>query len=639
MARKVIGLLSAGPENTYAARLVEGVAMRCKAYGYDVAVFAAMPALGTAQEKYMAGEMNIYNLMNPDKLDGLVVDVFSLTDSSTLQVIPSITKIVKECGKPVVAVGGVMGDYPAFIPTNRRVFRELVEHVIEKHACRKLYYLGGPEGNAETIDRMNGFADALEACGIPFDEKNVFYGDFWYTGGAALANRILSGELEKPQAIVCASDHMAIGLTNHLQEGGLRVPEDIIVTGFDATQDSAINSTTITSMPTDIEGVAVSGVDQLRMLMEPGAPLAPYVPNDKKKLRTGMSCGCNSDMSQIMEQLRLSLYNVNHDYSSVDVVADIGMLIESNMVEYLSDCDTPQECIHQVYNHTYLMGAYDEFYLCLEENWLNADLCCQTGYPKQIQMVVNNTPTLGSGHYADGHVFDTAEMLPDLGSDSVEPSLYFFMAVHFLNESMGYAVLRHALTHVQPASCVLRNWVKNISTGLHISRTTHRLESLSTRDGMTGVYNRRGMELMLDQMLRRADPEDSVLAFVIDMDRLKQINDTFGHADGDFGINAISAAAMRITESNELCVRAGGDEFYVIGIGCYTPAEAEKRIVRFQQGLDEINTTLNKPYTLSASIGSACIPLASGMTVMGIIRIADAKMYENKVQKKLQRQG
>ncbi len=638
MARKVIGLLSAGPENTYAARLVEGVSMRCRAYGYDVAVFAAMPALGTAQEKYMAGEMNIYSLMNPDKLDGLVVDVFSLTDSGTLQVIPSITKLVNGFGKPVVAVGGVMGDYPAFIPTNRRVFRELVEHVIEKHGCRRLYYLGGQEGNAETIDRLAGFADALAAHDIPFDEKNVFYGDFWFTSGAALAKRILSGELERPQAVICASDHMAIGLTNHLVEGGLRVPEDMIVTGFDATPDAVTNRVTITSMLSDVEGVAVSGVDQLRSLMEPGAPLAPYTPNDSKKLRTGMSCGCNSDMSQMMEQLQVFMYNVNHDFSGTNVVADIGMLNESNMVEYLSACDTPQECIRQVYNHTHLIGPYDEFYLCLEENWLNADLCCQTGYPRRIQMVANNTPTLGSGHYEDGYVFDTADMLPGLGDEAREPSLYYFMAVHFLDQSMGYAVLRYTLANARSVSCVTRNWVKNISTGLHISRTTHRLESLSTRDGMTGVYNRRGMELMLDQMLRRAGPEDSVLAFVIDMDKLKYINDTYGHADGDFGINAISAAAMHITGSGELCVRAGGDEFYVIGIGRYTPAEAEKRIARFRQALDDTNATLLKPYTLSASIGSACIPLSSGMNVMGIIRIADAKMYENKVQKKLQRQ-
>jgi diguanylate cyclase (GGDEF)-like protein len=80
---------------------------------------------------------------------------------------------------------------------------------------------------------------------------------------------------------------------------------------------------------------------------------------------------------------------------------------------------------------------------------------------------------------------------------------------------------------------------------------------------MTGAYNRRGMELLLDEMLIKASATDSVLAFVIDMDRLKYINDTFGHEEGDYGINAVCDAARSITENGEICVRAGGDEFYV----------------------------------------------------------------------------
>ena len=70
--------------------------------------------------------------------------------------------------------------------------------------------------------------------------------------------------------------------------------------------------------------------------------------------------------------------------------------------------------------------------------------------------------------------------------------------------------------------------------------------------------------------------------------------------------NTICNTAMHITQEGELCVRAGGDEFYVIGIGQYTPAEADRRIAAFYQELASINANLNKPYDLSASIGSAC---------------------------------
>ena len=91
---------------------------------------------------------------------------------------------------------------------------------------------------------------------------------------------------------------------------------------------------------------------------------------------------------------------------------------------------------------------------------------------------------------------------------------------------------------------------------------------------------------------------------------------------------------MSITKENELCVRAGGDEFYVIGVGNYSVSDASQRILDFEAAIQKINNQSDKPYTLSASIGSACIPLSSGMNAMGIIKIADAKMYENKVQKK-----
>ena len=638
MARKIIGFITATPETVYSTRIIKGICERCAAYDYDVAVIATLSDISLSQKNYLAGEVNIYNLINFDLLDGVIVDTLSLMDSTSRDLIPEIPRLLEEkCRKPIVCLGPLLQKYPSFITCNRHLLQELTEHIIDVHHCRNIYCLTGPKGDPDATDRLNGFLDALAARDIPRDESHIFYGDFWYPGGKELARKIISGELSRPQAIVCASDHMAIGLTNCLVQHGIRVPEDIIVTGFDATPESIINQVTISSATPDTEGVAAHAIDALRRMMDPQAALVPYASRAGEHFSLGMSCGCSHDVPNIMARMRESVYNVNHDFSDGNSTVDIGLLLESNMTEYLSDTATPQECIEQVFLKTYLLRPYKDFYLCLDENWLNAEQCTKVGYPQRIQMAVHTTPELGSGHCENGPVFETSLMLPELHNQNREASLFYFMPVHFLDQSMGYAVLRYALSEPQKMTCVVRNWLKSVNSGLHISRTAHRLESLSTRDGMTGAYNRRGMELMLDQMLRRADPDDSVLAFVIDMDRLKFINDTFGHADGDFGINAICNAVMRITGKDELCVRAGGDEFYLIGIGQYDPGEAEARIDRFYQELAKTNAALNKPYTLSASIGSACIPLSSGMTVMGIIRIADAKMYENKVQKKMQR--
>ena len=639
MARKIIGFMTATPETIYSSRLARGVFARCADYDYDVAVIATLADISLSQKNYLAGEINIYNLINFDILDGVIVDTLSLMDSASRQLIPEIPRLLKEkCRKPIVCLGPLLPEYPTFITRNHHLLKELTEHVIDTHQCRDLYCLTGPKGDADATDRLQGFAEALADRGIPYDEANVFYGDFWYPGGAELGRKIVSGEVHRPQAVVCASDHMAIGLTNYLVQHGVRVPEDVIVTGFDATPEGIVNQVTISSSTPDTEDVSMQAVDELRLLMSPGASIAPCAPyRTGTHLALGMSCGCSHDVPNIMAQMRESIYSISMDNTNSTNTVDIGTLLDSNMTEYLSDTATPQDCIEQIFMKTYLLSPYQDFYLCLDENWLNAELCCKTGYPARIKMVVHTTPKPDSGHCQNGPMFDTSIMLPDLLNQEREASVFYFMPVHFLDQSMGYAVLRYALSEPHKFTCIIRNWLKNVNSGLHISRTTHRLESLSTRDGMTSAYNRRGMELMLDQMLRRAKPDDSVLAFVIDMDRLKYINDTFGHADGDFGINAICSAANSITKEGELCVRAGGDEFYVVGIGQYDLSEAEQRIARFQQAIDQLNATLHKPYPLSASIGSACIPLSSGMTVMGVIRIADAKMYENKVQKKIQR--
>ena len=638
MSRKIIGFITATPETIYATRIIKGICERCQVYDYDVAVVSMLADCSLSQQNYLTGERNLYNLINFDILDGVIVDTLSLMDSTSRQIIPEIPRLLKEkCQKPVVCLGPLMPEYPTFTTSNRLLLKEITEHVIDAHHCRKLYCLTGPQGDPDATDRLAGFADALAARDIPYDESMVIFGDFWYPGGAKLGQRIVDGEIERPEAVICASDHMAIGLTKYLLRHGVRVPEDIIVTGFDATPEGTVNQVTISSATPDTQGVAARAIDHLRGLMEPGAQLAPFVSNAAEHLALGMSCGCNFNVPNIMATMRESVYNISHDFSDENDAVDIGLLLESNMTEYMSDTTSPQECIEQIFLKTYLLRPYRDFYLCLDENWLNAELCAKVGYPSRIKLAVHTTPQLGSGHCENGPLFDTAQMIPQLHEQDREASIFYFVPVHFLDHTMGYAVLRYGLEDTRQVTCIVRNWLKNVNSGLHIARTAHRLESLSTRDGMTGAYNRRGMELMLDHMLQRAQPDDSVLAFVIDMDRLKYINDTFGHADVDAGITAISHAAMRMINDGELCVRAGGDEFYVIGIGSYEATEAQRRIDRFYAALDAANAQLNKPYQLSASVGSACIPLSSGMTVMGIIRIADAKMYENKVQKKVQR--
>lgn len=635
MSRKVIGLITAFPESISVQRIFSGIFSQCQKYGYDVAVFSSLELTCNAQKNLMEGELYIYHLINYDRLDAVIVDTASLRNGGVTKVADKILEDLRtKCKKPVISLGETLGDYPCFCVSDRALFREISQHIFDIHQCKNVYFLTGSENNPVSEDRLNGYLDYLSEKGLPADEKKIFYGDFWYSGGKALAERIVSGELEKPDGIICASDHMAIGLVNHLVENGFKVPKDIVVTGFDATEEAAINSIAISTFTPDSEKTMVEAVNEIRRQIDPDKELFPYVPTSKDHFRVGGSCGCPYEHEYIAKMFKNSLYYTHHDYSKEVESFDIGTLIESNMLEYLCDTSSLNDYLVEIIKLIYLIRPYSEFFLCMDQNWLNADLCCATGYPKQMDAIIYMNREKNTAYYPN-HVFDTKLMLPELGNEEREPSVFYFMPVHFLEKTMGYAVLIRPISTPHYVNCVVRKWLKNINCSLEIFRTRNRLHSLSTKDGMTGVYNRRGMELMLDEMMAKANPKDSMLALVIDMDNLKQLNDTYGHLDGDFGIKAICNAVGCITKEKELCVRAGGDEFYVIGIGEYTLQEAAKRIASFEKALEEINQKSGKPYQLSASIGSACIPLSSGMNTMGIIKIADAKMYENKVQKKI----
>ena len=175
MSRKIIGVLAATPETIYATRILDAIGTRCQAYDYDVAVIATLCDISLSQEKYLAGEENIYNLVNFDRLDGVIVDSLSLMDSVTRTIIPQIPQMLKEkCNKPVVCLGPLLPEYPCFITRNQHILKDITSHVIDAHGCRNLYCLTGPEGDADATDRLAGFLAALDAHGIPREDSQVF---------------------------------------------------------------------------------------------------------------------------------------------------------------------------------------------------------------------------------------------------------------------------------------------------------------------------------------------------------------------------------------------------------------------------------------------------------------------------------
>lgn len=638
--RKLLGLLTAMPESLHAKRILEGVFAQCEKYGYDVAVFATMMRFSSGHKNYVTGENNIYELVNYDLLDGVIVDCISFIEEGTDDMKRYIEeKLLKECKKPVVALSVPLADYDVAADDDEPVFRQVVSHVLDVHGLTDIYFLTGHKGYGIAEERAGLFKKIMAERGIEVKPEQIFYGDFWYSSGTELAKKLLSGELRRPQAVVCASDHMAIGLANTLQENGIRVPEDILVTGFEATQEAAINPLSITSFESNMVKVAADAVDMIRQKIDQGAGILPFDCAEKEYIHAGMSCGCDPDFIHSANAFKDSFYFTCYDWGKGDLFdnIDIGLLMEGFVPEQLTAVETPLECIKKICTLAYLISSKASFYLCLKENWLDLDDITVKGYPEKMKLAIVRTQDIREHSAEDewAKVFETKTMLPQLFEEREEPGVFFFSAVHFQEQTLGYAVIQHSLNQKPKAGVVYRNWLRNVNNSLEHIRAKNRLQMLSVYDEMTGAYNRRGMNLTLPKMLEGAGEGDYLFAAVIDMDSLKFVNDNYGHGEGDYGIKTVCDCVKQIAKPGEICIRAGGDEFYLLGVGKYEAEEVLLRRTIFEECVERADQNSGKPYPVSASMGCAVLPVREG--VNAVLNMADVEMYRYKVERKKQR--
>lgn len=637
--RKLIGVITVLPECTHAQRVLSGVFEQCEKYGYDVAVFAPMTTLSHSYEVYRKGELNIWELINFELLDGVIVDTISLINNGDETIKDAFCKKLEtECKKPVVSLDFPLGDYPVAKSSNNPVFYEIMEHVLDYHGKKKVCFLTGPERFEVSRERLRVCLEEMRKRNLEIKPEWIVYGDFWYSSGYVLGERIVKGEIPRPEAVVCASDHMAIGVVNYLVEHGIRVPEDIIVTGFEGFQEAALNFVSVTSFESNEALTAANGMDILYNLVEPGKPLVPMDMGKRKHIHTGMSCGCEVDFVHSARAFRDSFYFLYHDYHEGGKV-DIGQLMEEYVAEFFAEAENPHECIKNINNSSYFLKPYSKFCLCLKEDWLEPDNVVIKGYPEKMKLAICNGPTENEGFYReeDSFLFDTKLMLPYMLEDSAVPMVYYFSPVHFRDKVLGYAVLQRKLTEKKKINLVYRNWLRYVNSALEMIQTKSKLLQLSISDPMTGALNRRGMSIEIKRMLEEAREGDFLFAAVIDMDGLKYVNDTFGHAEGDFGIKQVYRAVLLSSRTEEICVRAGGDEFYVLGRGKYSEDEYKKREEAFEFCLNKINEEVGKPYLISASLGMEIARYTKDMNVENLINEADIKMYTSKLMRKKQR--
>ncbi|MBR1855038.1 MAG: GGDEF domain-containing protein [Lachnospiraceae bacterium] len=634
IGRKRLAVITMNMDNAYSVEILRGILEEAKICGCDIAIFNAFINQDELIE-HNVGQFNIYNLANLKLFDG-VIFLSNLIKGHA--VYDKTIDRLKKAEIPVVSVDTPLPDFYYVGAENYRSMKAIVEHFIKHHGFTRINCVSGPPYNPDAEIRLKAYKDALKENGLPVEEERISMGIFSHQNGreaaAELLKRAKEGE-ELPQAIVCGNDDIAVGVSMELQEHGVRVPQDVAVSGFDNGFE-AINSvprlTTVDRPLADMGRKAVLKIWQiLDGKVTAVSELLPSVP-----IFAG-SCGCEFVLSGKGEDIRLK-------YLKMTELFERYLVRNTFMTEELNDSTSFDDMLKRLKGYVDVLGA-NRFYYCLDSGLVQylrladksgsesplASRLRTDGYAPVMSVVL----AYEKGEFVEYEDFPTSEMLPGVDTSQDEANVFVFSPVHFRDRCYGYVVVEGSEFVLN--SMLYRNWLVNMTNGLesirkqaNLQRTLRQVDKLYVTDPLTGLYNRSGFARHTADSFRVCAREKvSVMILFADMDGLKKINDRYGHDKGDAAIIAVAEALKGACLDSEVCARFGGDE-YVVYAEDYSEADARRFCARFESGLEHYNMKKEQPFLVAASCGYRVFVPGEGDLIDKYIDSADEQMYEVK---------
>lgn len=285
--RPIVGLLVNDLVGSYQYGHWIGLEEKARELGCDFISFHGGEWRSSDQQKRMRNAA--FALATPEDIDAVVLLAPAVANTLSRA---EIERFVKDLAPlPVVVAGLEIPGIPTVLVDNAAGMDAAVEHVVGTHGRTRPLYLGGPELNPEAIVRKNGFRKVLERHGLPIRPELEAIGNFDF----GQSRQIILDRLDQGlafDAVIAANDEMALAAIEALKDRGLRIPDDVIVTGFDDIEDATFSTPSLTSVR---QPVVEQGRQCLAMALDrlAGKPV-PMMTHQPARLVARGSCGCHS---------------------------------------------------------------------------------------------------------------------------------------------------------------------------------------------------------------------------------------------------------------------------------------------------------------------------------------------------------
>lgn len=499
-------------------------------------------------------------------------------------------------------------------------FEKVVRHLVEEHGCTDIVMVAGIQGNSYSEERINLCRQILEEHGSTLPPERILYGDYWDEPTMkALENYFAAGG-HLPQAFICANDAMAITVCMFLANRNIHVPSQVRVAGFDGILQGEDHAPTITTAKPDYATMFTRMLDRIAS-WEPEDSGRTEVWSIPLELKRRESCGCERDdpFESTKRFNRLKALNLTYTRHIRVMGNFMRGTLSMNSLKKLADRLPP--LFSQWENPYHFAAALDE------------------RNPNIARPILHGA----HGHYVSDVAFHwIGAPVPDLDTLRADPTVRIVMAQLLQNEeeTMGYLVSGMDKWNLweqerfEEQTLFLSSALNAVIHNQRLEKANQGILEMAEHDYLTGLYNRRGFLRELERLLEL--PENLPLTltlFAMDMDRLKRINDVYGHQEGDNAIQCLARAIQAETEGKGICARYGGDEF-AFALLAETSYSSDLEKIRRRIETAACQFCGRKEYQIAASLG-ACSCLVGGHTSLDqLLAEADHALYADKTGRK-----
>lgn len=625
MKRK-IAVLANGWNHLGIASALKGIRTATDKLNIDVFLFLSFAAFAQSEERNQ-GEDAIFDLTDYSEFDGVIIFSGMLNSQKTPE---RIAKVIVKNNIPGVSVGWPLEGLDFVGIDNFKGMFEMVDHLVKEHHVKNPVFLAGSADHPDSNERIDATRQALALNGIELKQDRISYTDWEYLTAMEKTVQYVQSD-NPPDAIICANDHNAIAACIALKRLGYSVPKDFIVTGFDKITHAETFYPSITTVYQDFEKIGYIAAWQLLERIE-GISHANQVIVSSSFIKNE-SCGCKStaEAEEIRHQFCIDSYS--KEMETIIAQADSATMTEA--IFSGSNYDTLKNNLLSYYQNINNFKGHD-FYFILDDNarknLMSSSFPIAKTYSDKMccLVAVKDEKVSYEGDFSRSLLFPSYKK-------SSRPKVYTLTSLHFDSDLFGYIVLSDAIEYIRDRSLnhykIQMNYnLEQYSRNCKFAEMNKALRNISNTDQLTGLNNRFGMQANAEPVLEKAHKENKKCAVMFaDINRMKHINDNFGHLQGDLAIRTVASSLLKEMPEEWIGIRYGGDEFIAVG-ECADEKTVQEYIERLKETLRKEVEGMQLAYPLTISCGYILTDPESNLTLVDYINQADSIMYIHKQQ-------